>query len=139
MTARSVSDLIFFARSVTVVLGLLAVGYGALTFTFGAALWDGPSHVYGTALTVPFAPQSWGVVAVVAGALVVVGQLGDRHHVVVLGAAVMVLWFLFFAVSFVFDVVESGVPLGSPGILVYTSLCVLMVLRVTVRIPAVTR
>ncbi|OZD74904.1 hypothetical protein CH273_25810 [Rhodococcus sp. 05-339-2] len=139
MTTRLVSDLLFFARSVTVVLGALAIGYGTLTFTFGAALWSGPSHVYGTALTVPYAPQSWGVVAIVAGVLVVTGQLASRHRVVVAGAAVMILWFLFFAISFLFDVVNSGNPFGAPGVLVYTLLCVLMVLRVTVRIPAVSR
>ncbi|NIL77589.1 hypothetical protein [Rhodococcus sp. B10] len=128
-------DLLFFARTATLVLGAIAIGYGALTLVFGEALWDGPSHVYGTALSVPYAPQSWGLVAMAAGICVISGQLLDRHRLIIVGATVMVLWFLFFGGSFLFDVVESQSPFGAPGALVYLSLCLLMALRSAVKVP----
>lgn len=135
MTANRVSDLLFFSRAVTFVLGAIAIGYGTLTFTFGASLWHGPSPVYGTALSVPYAPQSWGVVAIAAGLCVVVGQWIGQHRIIITGAVSMTLWFLFFAVSFFRDVIKSDLPFGAPGILIYGALCVLMVLRSVVHIP----
>lgn len=135
MTERYVADLLFFSRAVTFVLGAIALGYGVLTFAFGAALWHGPSPVYGTALSVPYAPQSWGAVAAVAGICVIAGQWTGVHRVILLGTAVMIVWFLFFAGSFALDIAESGTPFGSPGVLIYSALCLLMVLRSTVRIP----
>lgn len=135
MTERGVTDTFFFAQSVTLLLGSVSIGYGILTFAFGPALWDGPGTVYNTAQSVPGAPQSWGLVAIVAGALVVVGQMLNRHKLIATGALLMGLWFLFFAVSFAFDIAGARSPFGSPGVVVYAHLCVLMLLRSRVRLP----
>lgn len=132
---ETVSDLLFFARAVTFVIGAIAIGYGTLTFTFGEALWHGPSAVYGTAQSVPYAPQSWGLVAILAGLCVVIGQWTGVHRVIIAGAAVMAAWFLFFAGAFLTDVVQSQLPFGAPGVLIYGALCLLMVLRAVVHVP----
>jgi len=135
MTERAVTDTLFFAQSATLLLGTVSIGYGILTLTFGSALWDGPGTVYDTAQSVPGAPQSWGLVAIAAGALVLAGQLFHRHTLIATGALSMGLWFLFFAVSFAFDIADARAPFGAPGVLVYAHLCVLMLLRSRVHLP----
>jgi hypothetical protein len=63
-------------NSLTLVLGFWGVVLGTLTILGGGPRWRSP--VFETALLLPGAPESWGVILATAGALLLVGW-GVRH------------------------------------------------------------
>lgn len=86
-----------FIRTAGFLLGLLPLIYGILTWVFGDALWTG-SQLYRTALEVPGAPQSWGTVFIVMGALTCLSSFWFRPKLTAsatLGSALVLASFMF--------------------------------------------
>lgn len=125
---RQIAEAEAFIRGVTTLLGVFPIGYALLTFCFGDPLWAG-APTYDTANSVPYAPESWGVVAICAGCLILLGEYMRRHVLIVAGALVQSVWCLFFAVGFGVDSVNHHVPFGLPGTWVYFTIAALMVVR----------
>ena len=79
---------------------------------------------YETAMRVPGAPTSWGVVLVVAGLLTLFGSLTLRPRLAFAGLWIGGVWSLFFAVTFVVSYLKH--PGGNPtGMWAYGLLCCL--------------
>lgn len=57
-----------YVRISTWLIGILPIAYGGMTWIFGDDLWSS-SPIYRTALSVPYAPQSWGTTFIVLGVL----------------------------------------------------------------------
>lgn len=117
-----------FIRTSTVLLGLLPVLYGILTWVFGDALWA-TSPVYRTALTVPLAPQSWGTVFIALGVLTVwfSGHRNHRGSAVVTALTALVL--ASFMVSFLIEGLRSQTIGVMPPAVVYGIFSVLFLSR----------
>lgn len=107
-----------YIRTQTVLLGLLPVFYGLLTFIYGDALWGG-SIVYRTALTVPYAPESWGVAFMALGTGVIIFA-GVRYQVLLAASCILTALVLsMFMVTFLTEVVLGNNMSGLPPGVVY--------------------
>lgn len=125
---RQIAEAEAFIRGVTTLLGVFPIGYAILTFCFGDPLWAG-APTYDTANSVPHAPESWGVVAVCAGVLILVGEYTRHHRLIVAGAGVQSVWCLFFSVAFLTDSLDKHISFGLPGTWVYFIFAALLVAR----------
>ncbi|QHB37753.1 hypothetical protein I5G63_gp012 [Mycobacterium phage Imvubu] len=117
-----------FVRTATVLLGLLPMMYGGLTWVYGDRLWAG-NAVYGTAMGVPGAPQSWGVLFVTLGVGVIASaRLGRRRCIAgfTLASALMLAMFM---VTFLTEVVGNGQVQALPPALVYGIVSLLFLSR----------
>lgn len=109
-----------FIRHVTVVLGLLSVGYGALTFIFGDFLWaSGEKGAYQAALSVPLAPQSWGTVAVAMGIIILWAEFAEKYKVKAIALLLQGFWCFVFASFFFYDCVDQKSAFAAPAILLW--------------------
>lgn len=70
---------------------------GALILIGGRARWSSPGYV--TALMVPGAPSSWGLVLLVVGTLTLVATFRVLMRTAAAGLALMGFWCFFFALS----------------------------------------
>lgn len=107
-----------YIRTQTVLFGLLPVLYGILTFWFGDDLWGG-SIVYRTALAVPYAPESWGVVFTVLGGGVIVFASWKRQRLLTAWCLATALVLSMFMVTFLTEWVANDNPSGIPPGVVY--------------------
>ncbi|QXO13689.1 hypothetical protein SEA_DUMPTRUCK_34 [Gordonia phage DumpTruck] len=118
---KKVNAAIWFIRAVTLVSGGFAIGYGVLTFLFGKELWgNGAAMTYDAALTVPYAPQSWGLVAMTLGVLIIFSELKEARRAKTVFMGLQGVWCFIFASYFLIDCLSSGHPFGAPGVLVYS-------------------
>lgn len=87
-------------RSIARAAGTWAFIEGVIIILGGPDRWRSPS--FATALQVPFAPTSWGVVALLLGPVIVVGTFLGWRGARVVGVALCALasWALFFALTF---------------------------------------
>ncbi|AKJ72578.1 hypothetical protein PP301_gp040 [Gordonia phage GMA2] len=122
------------SRGQTLVLGGFGIAYGILTFTFGKRLWWDPSvhvrSVYENALTVPGAPQTWGVISLSLGLAMLVGLKIGSHKVVAVGSWGLALWSFVFCFTFVIDSLDhEWTPVGLPAALILGVFWLLYVLK----------
>ena len=117
-----------FIHGVTVLLGIFPLCYGILTIVFGDPLWNG-APTYGTALSVPASPESWGVIAILAGLAILTGEYTKNHTVILAGCSVQSVWCMFFAIAFLVDSAQQQISFGLPGTLIYTVTGTLMITR----------
>ncbi|AHJ88513.1 hypothetical protein Jolie1_013 [Mycobacterium phage Julie1] len=120
--------LLDFVRIATVLLGLLPLMYGGLTWVYGERLWAG-NIVYGTALGVPWAPQSWGTVFVILGVGTIVSARMDRRRCVFILTLLTALMLSMFMVTFLVEVVGNDNVSALPPALVYGVVSLLFLAR----------
>lgn len=97
--------------------GILSIGLvlGVLIVVGGDVRWSSPS--YETALTYPYAPESWGYVLGSSSLVGLLGSLSGRLRVVAVGLFMVAVWCLFFAISFIqtaserSDAATTGIPM----------------------------
>lgn len=119
-----------YARGNAMVHSLFAMTYGALTIFCGDDLWSGGS-AYRTANSIPFAPQSWGCVAIVFGGVIAIGCVKNKNSErwIRVGCFLMAVWCFVFAIFFLTDSIKSHTPFGLPGTAVYSYMAMLMIHR----------
>lgn len=120
--------LLDFTRTITVLIGLLPLLYGVLTWIYGEVLWT-DSVVYGTALAVPYAPQSWGVSFILLGSgTIVSARMGRRRCIAIftMGTALIMAMFM---VTFLTEVLAHDKPSALPPALVYGVVSLLFMTR----------
>lgn len=126
--ATEYTRLLDFVRVATVLLGLLPLLYGGLTWVYGDRLWA-MNLAYNTALSVPWAPQSWGTLFIVVGVgTIIAAQRGHRRCIAIftLSAALMLAMFM---VTFLTEVVANDKPGGLPPTIVYGVVSLLFLAR----------
>lgn len=111
---------ISFVHGFTVNMAIIPIGYGILTFVFGAEMWSGAT--YGSAMSVPYAPQSWGTVALALGILIVISERKRLYGLMSVACFLSATWCLIFAFFFLFDCIRHGMSFGAPGVLVYSTI-----------------
>jgi len=103
-------------------LATYAVCNGAHIIISGRTRFTGPS--YETAMLVPGAPASWGVVLIIAGLLALFGSLTLRPRIACVGLWIGGLWSMFFTITFFASYLSHRA--GNPtGMWVYGLLCCL--------------
>ena len=107
-----------YVRFSTVLISTLPVVYGILTWVFGSALWSG-SPVYQHALSVPYAPQSWGTVFIVLGVLSV--WFGEKQQYRALAVTSILLGLVLgsFMFTFAAGAITSNTLSAIPPAVVY--------------------
>ena len=117
-----VDEIANFLRGFTIHLGIIAIGYATLTFVFGDDLWgNGRAPTYDAALSVPWAPQSWGLFAATCGVLIIVMEFRDKNKHLSLLLVTQGIWCFIFSAFFLIDSVEKQTPFGLPGTWIYFS------------------
>jgi len=107
-----------FAR----LLATYAIVNGVHIILSGASRFSAIS--YETAMRVPGAPTSWGVILVIAGVIALFGTLTFRPSVACVGLWIGGVWSMFFAVTFIASFFKH--PGGNPtGMWAYGLLCCL--------------
>jgi len=130
--AKTVEPQLTYIRVQTGLLGLLPAVYGTLTFIFGGRLWDlgrDSGNAYATAMTVPYAPQSWGTVFVVVGVGMVYSAWSHRRKPLVvfsLGGALLSATFM---MTFLADLINGQRVSVLPAAAVYTVLALMFLNR----------
>lgn len=93
-------------------LSLFAIYYGVLTYKFGKDLW----HPDGSALNVPYAPQSWGSAMVIFGVLTIIvssRRLKWSRYVSWSMKTLCLVWGIF-AITFIIDIRQGASPAAYP-------------------------
>lgn len=119
--------LLDYARGNGLLHGIFAIIYGTLTFIYGDDLWEGPA--YYNASKIPYAPQSWGAVAMLAGIIIILGSVKGKEKLVKWGCFFMSTWCLFFASLFLKDFIETKMAFILPAAVSYYHAAFLMVNR----------
>ena len=120
---RDIAAGLVMERTVALMLATLHGGYGLLLATHGNDLWA--LSTYGPALSVPGGVVTWGVVAVAAAVLLLVGTITWRETIVGAGATISALWLMFFSIMFGIAAWQDGSPVALPGVLIYGCVAVL--------------
>ena len=108
-----------YVRGSTQAFIIFPIGYGILTLVFGDELW-GAGRLYDAAMVIPFAPESWGVLALVFGILMAIGEFSERKMFLSVGCAMMGIWCYTFAALFLIDCLRYETPFGAPEALLYS-------------------
>lgn len=109
-------------------IGLLAglpVVYGVLTLIWGQELWA-ESPIYATALTVPYAPQSWGSTFIVLGTALLALAFRRRYLAVAWVSMALALVQGMFMVMFATEFFGSDNESALPPALIYAVLALLL-------------
>lgn len=104
--------------------------YGILLVIFGERLWS--LSIYDTALAVPGGTTTWALTALVASIGTAWATVTDHLRWLQFFTFVSAVWFAFFALSFVYDLLETSHPesvAASPMILVYGGVAVYSTIR----------
>jgi hypothetical protein len=107
-----------YIKASTIVMSLLPISYGILTFVFGDELW-GSSSIYSTALQVPWAPQSWGMLFFVLGVLNVWFALSRRDAGIAICSVLVAVVLAMFMVTFLTEVFTNDNVGAMPPAAVY--------------------
>lgn len=103
-------------------LATFAAAQGLNILLSPRARWGGPS--FSTALSLPGAPPSWGVVIAIAGFLMLVGSFAGRMRPVIIGSWIAAGWCVFFAFSFAKAALDIETA-GTTGFFAYAAFAVL--------------
>lgn len=79
-------------------LGTFAVVHGVMVIYGGRKRWSSP--LYEVAVSVPYAPLSWGLPLTLAGLLVMAASLAGWRRLTSVGLFCVAVWCAFFAFSF---------------------------------------
>lgn len=107
-------------------LSLWAVYYGLVTILGGAARWSSPA--YETALQVPGAPESWGIVLLLAGITSIIGWLAKNRILLIAGNGLAFFWTFGFAISLLITLAQSP-TVGFGGFGTYLMLSIMFGMR----------
>ncbi|WRQ08242.1 hypothetical protein JDBV14_00640 [Mycobacterium phage harman] len=107
-----------YARLSTVLISVLPLIYGALTIAYGQELWA-YSPIYRTALTVPYAPQSWGLVFITLGTLSLLFAWRRYHRAMSVVSILLALALSMFMLTFAAEAVASGNLSAVPPAVIY--------------------
>lgn len=107
--------------------GFFAVAYGIITFVFGDELWRGPA--YYTANLVYWAPQSWGLVAMILGVFILFSSYKGKERLLRWACFFMGMWCFVFGLLFIIDLLETRSAFGVPPIITYYHAGFLMINR----------
>lgn len=118
--------LLDYARGNAIVHSLFAITYGMATVVWSDALWLG--GVYDTAKEIPFAPESWGFIAMLSGSMILYGARNGQVFVK-WGCGILSAWCFIFAIFFAIDCIANKTPLGIPGVISYLYIALLVVHR----------
>lgn len=110
--ARARVNALFNYKKVnTYILGMIPIFYGLALILLGDALWRtddlGVHSPYSVASQVPESPESWGWAAVIAGIVIIVGEILGNSKVLVPGLLAAALWYMFFSATFVYDYIQN--------------------------------
>lgn len=108
-------------QALTRLLATFAIIQGLAIIAGGPGRWRGPSFT--TALSVPGAPASWGVVLAALGTATLAGTFTRRRSLTGVAAIGIGAWALFFAFSFVVTAMQYR-GAATTGIFTYGQLCV---------------
>jgi len=112
-------------QAATRLTSTFAIVQGVAIVGGGPARWQGPA--FATALTVPGAPGSWGVVLFLFGAAGLAGTFTYRERLVAAGMTGICAWCMFFAMSFVKTAHENS-RAATTGIWAYGFICIVALL-----------
>lgn len=128
-----------YIGSQTMLLALLAIGYGLMTLVLGEDAWsfEGYEGTYTTALEVPGSPESWGVAFMILGLLTLWAFHRSRSRLLAVSLALLSVLFGMFSTSFVVDALSFDAPESWPSVLVYGLIALTMLIRA--RLAWVTR
>ncbi|ANA86005.1 hypothetical protein BH766_gp35 [Gordonia phage Demosthenes] len=115
-------------QDLTGLFGILATASGLSLVIQGEAIWA--LGVYDTAKTLPQSPESWGLIAILAGILMFIGMYWGKHKVMKAGACIAGLWNFFFALSFCDEAYKGNIA-WQPVILYFITALVYAVLFYT--------
>ena len=127
--------LIDYAKGNAIVHSLFAITYGLITIFFGDELWE-LGHVYSSAKQVPYAPESWGILAIFCGVIILFGVFRGNFRsdyrgeaMIRVGCLLFSAWCFVFAILFAWDCVKYKTPIGLPGVANYLYMALLVVHR----------
>ena len=106
-------------QALTRLLATYSVALGVLILLGGRARWSGPSYV--TALMLPGAPASWGVVLLIVGVLTIWGTFRVKLATVMLGCYSIAVWCFFFGMAGLKTAYDNPLA-GTTGIPTYAVL-----------------
>ncbi|MCV7424345.1 hypothetical protein H7K45_27740 [Mycobacterium yunnanensis] len=107
-----------YVRASTVLISLLPTLYGIFTFVWGQAVWS-TNTIYRTALDVPGAPQSWGLMFVTLGVSTMVLAAKCKHLAVTVTTVITSVVLASFMVSFLIESWRAASLYGIPPAVVY--------------------
>jgi FlaA1/EpsC-like NDP-sugar epimerase len=102
---RRVERLEEFVTTATVLLALIPLAYGVLTWVYGRELWN-DSLVYSLALETPGAPQSWGAVFIATGVVTVISAWRGHRKCLMVTTAITALLLATFMSMFVTQFIQ---------------------------------
>jgi hypothetical protein len=117
-----------FARAATTLLGLMPVLYGVLTWIFGDRIWGG-NPVYGTAMQLPGAPQTWGAAFFILGMGTLISARTGHDRLIIWFTAPTAVVFASFMVTFLVEAVRHNNPSALAPATVYAVLSLLLMAR----------
>lgn len=126
--AGEYTRLLDFTRTATVLLGLLLLMYGGLTWLYGVRLWAG-NEVYEMALAVPWSPQSWGTLFIVLGLGTIVSARRGRRRCIAWFTTGTALMLAMFMVTFLTEALVKDKVSALPLALVYGVVSLLFLTR----------
>lgn len=120
----------------TLILGFFPFCYGIAVFIASDKLWgSGLSGAYTTALLVPKAPESWGAIALINGAVIMICacrrfRRGRKAKMLLaLAAFSQSAWCFFFMLTFIKDIYDVETYAGVPAVIGYFTFTVLYINR----------
>ncbi|AWY06136.1 membrane protein [Gordonia phage Suzy] len=122
--------LLDYAKGNAIVHSAFGFSYGLLTIFAGDALWAG-GRTYETANSLPYAPQSWGTIAIVFDGVIAIGSIKktNSERWIRWGCFGLAAWCFVFAIFFLIDSIAHWTPFGLPGVVVYGYSALLMIHR----------
>ncbi|ORA38108.1 hypothetical protein [Mycobacterium aquaticum] len=128
-----------FIGSQTMLLALLAIGYGLMTFWLGQDAWsfEGYEGTYTTALEVPGSPESWGAAFLIFGLSTLWAFHRSMSRLLAVSLTLLSILFGMFSSSFIVDALAYDAPESWPSVLVYGLIALTMLIRA--RLAWVTR
>lgn len=108
------------------VYATFAILVGIATIGGGRNRWS--AEAYETALEVPGAPATWGVVILLFGSLMMFGALTAHRATLMTGALGCGFWCMFFGVTFLFGTYTNP-RVGPLGTIIWGTFAVLFLMR----------
>ncbi len=119
---------------ITMFMATMALLYGATLIQGGDPIWH--SDDYDTANLLPGSPESWGIILLCGGSLMMYGMLRGRRRTYLVGNWIAICWNLFFSLAFLRESIESRFidkaesPLGFGAFVTYLGISGIFLLLV---------